>query len=196
MIKNLAFVFCFALASNHVYTQVVLVNLHAYQLNEKIQLNWTLDAGGTCNGIQVYRSGNGVDFNMIGEIDGICGSVFEPQQFVFDDPSPLPFQTNYYKIITGDGQQSHIIWVDFAFVSSGYFYVENPVNSGSLLYLKQGEKFKLAFYTKDGKKVLETQPASDIVYIGNFISQLPKGILFLYIEAENGTHVSYRLLNP
>ncbi|HYG52701.1 MAG TPA: hypothetical protein VD905_17445 [Flavobacteriales bacterium] len=179
-----------------VRAQVEMTYFTVVQLESKVQLKWELAAGNTCNGIQVYRSQNGTDFSFIGEIDGICGSSSVPQQFIFDDVSPFPFQVNYYKLILGSGQHSPVISIDFSYVQSGYFFIENPLRPTSELYLKQGEKFILRFYAPDGKLVGSFIPAGERVALYEMLPHLPKGILLLNIEAENGNQATYRLLNP
>ena len=47
----------------------------AVQVETKVQLNFTIKAGNTCNGIEIFRSPDSVNFSLIGDIQGVCGST-------------------------------------------------------------------------------------------------------------------------
>ena len=67
-------------------------------INGKAYLNWTIDAGGTCNGIRILRSTDSLIFQEVGLLEGVCGSLSFPTNYTYTDESPLVNKVNYYKL--------------------------------------------------------------------------------------------------
>ena len=66
-----------------------------------VDLHWSIMEGSTCNGIQIYRSNDSIQFSKIGEISGVCGSISEEQSYTFSDVNPFRNQVNYYRLELG-----------------------------------------------------------------------------------------------
>src|SRR5687768_12462136 len=64
--------------------------------NGQVALDWQIVAGSTCNGIQIYRSTDAVQYSQIGNIAGICGSITEAVNYFFTDTTPVKNAINYY----------------------------------------------------------------------------------------------------
>ena len=69
----------------------------------KVYLAWQLKAGGTCFGIQVHRSADGLNFEEIGGIEGVCGDLTNPESHSFTDDDPPVNQRVYYRLELGLG---------------------------------------------------------------------------------------------
>ena len=54
-----------------------------------------------CNGLGIQRSVNGLNFNTIGFIEGVCGSLTEAVRYTFTDSMPPVSSTVYYRIDLG-----------------------------------------------------------------------------------------------
>jgi hypothetical protein len=79
----------------------ILMQFDAVQTDNKIQLIFTIKAGNTCNGIQIYRSTDSLTFVEIGDIQGICGSSGRDESYSFTDNSPVGNKMNYYRLQLG-----------------------------------------------------------------------------------------------
>jgi hypothetical protein len=92
-----------------------------------VLLRWTILSGNTCNGTRIYRSEDGLYFNQIGAIDGICGSPTESLNYSFVDQNPLPNIENYYRLdLVGIGFSEIIQTTFFVISSNGYLLFPNP----------------------------------------------------------------------
>jgi hypothetical protein len=69
-IISLSFVFGFSAKS-----QTILSDFDIDQSNGKVLLAWTIKSGSICNGMQIYRSKDSIDFVLIEDIQGVCGSL-------------------------------------------------------------------------------------------------------------------------
>ena len=66
-----------------------------------VQLDWTMSAGNTCEGIDIYRSLDGSNFETVGTIPGICGDINSPVPFSWTDHSAPELTTVYYRLRLG-----------------------------------------------------------------------------------------------
>ena len=63
----------------------------ALDLNQgKVLLAWTIKSGNVCNGIQIYRSPteDSLNFELIEDIQGVCGDLSSPVTYTFTDEHP------------------------------------------------------------------------------------------------------------
>lgn len=92
-----------------------------------VLLRWTIRSANTCNGTRIYRSEDGLNFNQIGAIDGICGSPTESLSYSFVDQNPLPNKENYYRLdLVGIGFSEIIQTTYYVISSDGYLLFPNP----------------------------------------------------------------------
>lgn len=80
----------------------------ATETNGQVYLNWIIASGNTCDGVRVYRSADGIEYNQIGDIGGICGSPYSAVSYEFWDTMPLLNRISYYKLELGNLGFSHI----------------------------------------------------------------------------------------
>lgn len=71
-------------------------------VSNKVFLNWEIQGGNQCNGINIFRSSDGLNFENIGDIQGVCGGGSTPESYSFTDNSPLNNSYNYYRIELGN----------------------------------------------------------------------------------------------
>ena len=67
----------------------------------EVLIDCTIRGGFTCNGITIYRSTDGTDFQPIGGITGICGDENKSVSYQFRDSNPRINQISYYQIEPG-----------------------------------------------------------------------------------------------
>lgn len=114
-----------------------IVNFRAEELNGNVYLTWSIKQGFTCNGVDVYRSVDSVNFTKIGDIEGICGSTAASIAYDFTDQFPEKNTRNFYRLSLGGLLNSHAISIDIIDISANkYLVVPNPVNFKSTLYFE------------------------------------------------------------
>lgn len=153
-----------------------------------VLLEWTIVAGNTCQGIYIWRSLDGTDFEEIGHIPGLCGSVDEPIDYSWTDPVPQQLAYNYYRIELG-GQ---------GFSTVKQLYVERLVNEGSLVFpnpsatdpelvFSNPSSLPVVIQVHDlnGRLLLENSTTSDRLRMPSTL--VGKGTLIYSILSEEGT---------
>ena len=81
---------------------ILLQDFSGYQQDSKITLRWTFRSGSLCEGTQIERSADGLTFNKIGEIPGICGNPGSAFTYTFVDSFPNVNTVNYYRLELGN----------------------------------------------------------------------------------------------
>lgn len=84
--------------------------LSAYALTELpkgVLVNWTIHGGSTCDGQEVQRSSDSLNFTIVHLIQGICGSPESSTPYTWFDPSPPELSKVFYRLKLGfDGYSS------------------------------------------------------------------------------------------
>lgn len=105
------------------------------EFSGKVFLEWEVMQGNTCNGIDVLRSTDSVNFEKIGDIEGICGSTQASIRYTFTDTAPIVNEINYYRLSLGGIGFSWVIEVEVRFFGKGkYSLFPNPVVATSELH--------------------------------------------------------------
>jgi len=109
--------------------------------NGRVFLDWTMNFGETCNGIDITRSADSLNFTRIGGIQGICGSPTDTVSYSFLDESPLPNKTNYYRLSLGNLGLSQVIAVDVIDLKGKNSQVRpNPITNLGRIYFSNERK--------------------------------------------------------
>jgi len=175
--------------------EVVLNYFNANNYKGQVFLTWQIAAGSTCNGINVFRSTDGVEYTEIGKILGVCGKVSEPVNYDFLDGNPIINQKNYYQLELGKGIFSDVIFIDIVDLRTGYLLKPNPASSNVTLYInnENSEDKKLKIFDLNGKEYFTINERSNVF---NFsVIDLPNGIYnFAILNNDNSNDVSGRLV--
>lgn len=133
----------------------------AYTLTElegSIRIDWTMQGGSTCNGQDIERSTDGVIFENVHRIAGICGDPSASVPFSWLDASPPAFSTVYYRIKLGfDGYTSVKSLVFDQLTASTQRFFPSPVIDIATLALNigQGDVVDLVILDASGRVILE-----------------------------------------
>jgi hypothetical protein len=136
----------------------VLTKFFAVQVNETVFLRWTMSAGSTCEDTYVERSSDGISYERIGLIGGICGSPDQEITFEFTDSVPLSNRTSYYRLLLGYfGYTSPKIIEFVRYNDKGYFVGPNPFNDHTRIAFdnEDNQEFRLMLSDMQGRNVLE-----------------------------------------
>ena len=162
----------------------ILDNFNVFKNNGKVFLNWTIISGSTCNGIQIYRSTDGINFMQVGSIAGICGSSSTAVNYNFTDNNPEKNKINYYRLELGNNGSSEILSVKIIDIESGYQIRPNPIIGKAKIYFDNNTKLQhqLFIYNLNGFQIFSSTTKEDFFELNTetFLS----GIYFFTIETE------------
>lgn len=116
------------------------------QLGTGVRVEVTLQAGFTCNGIQLLRSTDSVQFETAALIGGVCGSSSEEVSYDFYDAQPLNGQRLYYSLLLGGRIPSEVLSVRLLdFSKTGFVMWPNPARERLQLQIdnEQEQLFEL-----------------------------------------------------
>jgi hypothetical protein len=142
----------------------LLSRFYSIKQDHAIELGWTIKAGSTCDGIQIYRSHDNVIFDQIGVIAGICGSEFESQHYDFTDVDPLLNGLNYYRLELGGFGFTDTLEVECVDLGNAGYQVRPHPASGNTRILfanPQNESHTLEVFHPGGGQVFSMQTKED-----------------------------------
>lgn len=196
-ISIISFVVGFALAGIG-QNESVIGGLTATEFNGKVLLTWSVKQGNTCNGIQILRSIDSVNFVPIGSINGVCGSTQEDTPYEFTDVSPEKNTINYYRLNLGGIGYSKIVWAEVIDIAeNNYLLRPNPVEGQSELHFKNDASnlMLISFYDQTGTLAGEIQTTNDqiLLYGDEFDSGL---YFFTIVDSTRNTSVKGKFIIP
>jgi len=148
------FLFFLSTLATHAQVGDTVMNFRAEELNGNVYLTWSIKEGFTCNGVDVYRSIDSINYAKIGDIEGICGSSSASIAYDFTDQFPEKNTRNYYRLSLGGVINSHAISIDIIDISANkYLIVPNPVNFESELHFENAASAVCVLTTIDGRGV-------------------------------------------
>lgn len=196
LIKLFFLCIVFIAGTKNVFSQQnpILGNFFIYEKNGKVYLSWQIVAGSTCNGIQIYRSNDGLNFSKVGEIAGICGSSSSAVSYNFTDEKPEPNKINCYRLELGGNGSSKILSVEIINIENGYQIRPNPVVNTAKIYFDNdnNEERQLSVYDANGHMVSESTTEKD--FFDFSVGNLPFGIYFFTIAYKDTVKVSGKII--
>lgn len=174
----------------------ILDDFTVFQYNEDIYLSWTISRGSTCNGITIERSENGLDFDVIHYISGVCGSADFAQNYSFIDQNPLPNTENHYRLELG--LQGYSETVSLRFISpgeEGFMLYPNPASD--LINVRfsnqSGHNHLLEIVSLVGNVIYSETTRNNVFQ--KEISQYPQGVYLMRLTNEvNGNSFTRKLV--
>ncbi len=135
----------------------------ATETNGKVYLNWVIASGNTCDGVRVFRSADGINFDQIGEIAGICGSPYSAVSYEFWDTMTLLNTISYYKLELGNLGFSLVESLKvFDFSEKNYQLIPHPFKNGGTLAFENPafELVRLRIFNLNGRLMWEDEQNS------------------------------------
>ena len=121
-------------------------NFIGMQYKDSVLLSFIMNKGYSCNGINIERSEDSINFYLIGDIQGICGNPDFDVAFQFIDQSPVPNAENYYRLDFGNLGYSEIVRVRFTkFNIAGFLFFPNPCKENCSLYFENPKNAEVEF---------------------------------------------------
>ena len=185
-----------AVFSLHGQQNPILDRFEAAENNGAIYLNWVITSGSTCNGIDIFRSVDSLNFSLIGSIGGICGSPEFAQPYRFTDETPVKNSINYYRLELGGSGYSEIIAIELiVFDGNDYQIRPNPAPTQAKIVFEndQNQPAFLKLYDFRGN-LIEDLTTEENFFIVN-TSHLPGGMyLFTISDLENQSKIKGKLM--
>jgi hypothetical protein len=129
-------------------------------LDGRIHLAWTMAAGSTCDGSDVERSSDGVNWSAIHRIEGICGDPLLDVPYTFMDAEVPEFSTVHYRIRLGFAGYSSVRTAVFKqLIDSDLRFYPSPMRDTATLLLNVpgSARVDLLIFDMNGRVVLEEQ---------------------------------------
>ena len=189
--KNTAvtFLILFSVFTTHSQTegQEILSAFDVQQAGDAVLVNFTIEAGiSYCLGVDLERSNDGIQFESVVHLPGVCGgSEFEESYLLWDSLPPLN-QLIYYRLDLGLIGKSETRIVRFVEFENGIRVFPNP--SSGIVYIKteelNSEKILIGVYDLYGKSVeVSSNSSKDEISINP--SQLLPGTYFFSVQSGN-----------
>lgn len=134
----------------------MLNHFSLYEVGETIVLDWTIKEGSVCNGISVFRSTDGVNYEKIGDLFGVCGDITKAENYTFVDKNPVGASFNYYKLELGLNGFTNPVSVYFADMEGNTsLFAPNPSNGDGTFYYRENGDVVIQIFNGQGQKVYE-----------------------------------------
>lgn len=178
----------FYLFINYSYSQngVIYSNFSALKVDKSIRIDFTLNAGSTCYGIDVERGMDSTFLNPIGSIPGQCGSPSEPILYTYIDENPVLNGLNYYRLNFGGAEYSEIISIYFVSTLPKVTLIyPNPSYGQFILNFenKMSEKRQIEIVSTLGTVIFNSSTDKETLSLD--LSHISQGIYYVKIYDEN-----------
>ena len=190
MKKGLSILFVFI--ATMVSSQTILDDF-ALDLNQgKVLLAWTIKSGSVCNGIEIYRSTieDSLNFELIEDIQGVCGDLSSPVAYTFTDENPVQNQVNYYKLLLGGQEFSEVLGIEVLLIpSNSYLLKPHPIVSSSSLYFynSNNNDVELKVFDDFGSVVYKNQTNSNRFILDS--SMISSGLYYFTLENKSNKSI-------
>lgn len=136
----------------------VLSRYFVTELEGNVFMRWTITAGNTCEDTYIERSADGIAFERIGLIAGICGSPDASITFEFTDTVPVYNQISYYRLMLGYFGYTKPLAIEVKkFNDEGFFAGPNPFRDFTRIAFRNddNEEYRLLVCDMQGRSVLQ-----------------------------------------
>jgi hypothetical protein len=142
----------------------VLSKFFAVPINETVFLRWTIIAGNSCQDTYVERSVDGIAYERIGIIGGICGSPDQAMTYEYTDSLPLINTLLHYRLELGYYGYTSPKTVEIKrYNEQGYLLAPNPFSISTRLSFKNDDRdeYDLIINDMKGQIVLKMMTTGD-----------------------------------
>ena len=131
-------------------------DFEAVPQSNEVDLEWVIVAGNSCVNTYITRSVDGVDFDTVGTIAGLCGDDDEDIFYAYTDTAPVVNRVNYYRIQFGNVARSTILPVEVIdLTKQSYQLVYDPALAQYTLYFSNPGRAEVTLetYTYSGQRL-------------------------------------------
>ena len=162
----------------------VVIVFNATEFNNKVLLNWTISQGNTCNGIDVFRSVDGVNYLKIGDIEGVCGSTAESIDYNLTDLFPVKNEVNHYRLGLGGLGYSYSVKVEIIDIAANSYQIRpHPISENAQLLFNNDSSKEADLNVYNGKGELIFQKSTNSSWFElNVLSTFPSGLYYFRLN--------------
>lgn len=174
----------------------LLQDFTGYQNSNQITLRWTFRSGSLCEGTRIERSADGLVFEEVGQIPGVCGSSETAVTFTFTDSLPQANAVNYYRLELGNYGYTSTVSVEFLNTGdNGFIVLSSSSGQTDILFQNsQGRTGKALIFSSNGKKLAE------MAFTGKRLSlpeaRFSSGIYLLLLAFSDNFSISGNFIIP
>lgn len=172
----------------------IIESFSAEVYNESVLINFRINSGYTCNGIDVLHSTDSVNFSTVYTFEGICGSTTESIAYEYTHPNPVKNSKNYYRLYLGGPGFSWVINVLVIDLINSSLIKPNPLLSTSELIFENNTvtEHQLVISNMYGQIVFSetTNGSSFILNRNDFV---PGVYVYSIIDTDKGNRITGRL---
>jgi len=173
----------------------VIESFSAEVYNESVLINFRINSGYTCNGIDVLHSTDSVNFGPIYTFEGICGSTTQSIAYEYTHENPVKNSKNCYRLYLGGPGFSWVINVLVIDLTNSSLVKPNPLISTSELIFENNAftEHQLVISNMYGQIVFSetTNGNSFILYRNDFV----QGVYdYSIIDLEKENRITGRLI--
>jgi hypothetical protein len=157
------------------------------ELDGGVRVDWTIQGGNTCDGQEIERSTNGVDFQAVHRIEGICGDPAFAVPFHWFDITVPEFSSLHYRIKLGAQGYSSVKSIVFdQLTSSSQRFFPSPVEEQATLLINvpASATVELRILDMTGKEIMNDLAATGPKHVISMINA-PAGLYF-YVATSGG----------
>ncbi|MEQ9186505.1 MAG: T9SS type A sorting domain-containing protein [Cryomorphaceae bacterium] len=158
-------------------------------------LSWTINAGNTCNGIRIERSTDGLSYEEIGSIAGVCGSTDQSISYTFQDDRPALNQSNHYRLELGSLGYTSARQVEVLDFSANKIQVRpNPSSTSFQISIDNPRSQELIGSLHDRLGNLKSEFTTRESSLQIDATLLPVGVYLLSLVNEDGLTLNSKLV--
>jgi hypothetical protein len=171
-------------------------DLKITEVEQSFLVSWVIDSGQTCQGQNILHSTDGINFEEVGRISGVCGSLLKAEPYIFTHLEPEPNSVNYYRIELGGYGLSAIVSSFLIEITENSAVIyPNPVSS--LFTIKwnnrNSSKVVIKLSNQQGQTFSQLESNSDTVLLD--ATSWEKGFYYYIITIEDtGKVISGKLI--
>jgi len=163
-------------------------------LEGRIHVEWVMSGGSTCDGSSVERSADGIEFEEVHRIEGLCGDPEFPAPFDWFDEVPPELSTVRYRIAFSGQGRSSVKSVEFRQLTGSeqrVFPVPSTGEATLLLRASLSALVDLAVMDPAGRVVLQEERSGreHVIDMGDW----PAGV-YTYLAVTDGRRFAGRLV--
>jgi hypothetical protein len=164
----------------------ILSKFFAVQQDDEVLIRWTITAGNTCEDTYIERSLDGISFERIGLISGVCGSPDQPITYDFYDTVPIPNRLNIYRLELGLYGYTLPQSAEFIVLNKfGYSLQPNPMGEKTTIIFQnpQEEQIRFFLYDMNGKTVMDFTTTRDRITL--YRNELGSGVFVFALDGQD-----------
>lgn len=164
----------------------ILSKFFAVQQDDEVLIRWTITAGNTCEDTYIERSLDGISFERIGLIGGVCGSPDQPITYDFYDTMPVPNRLNIYRLELGLYGYTLPQSAEFIVLNNmGYSLQPNPMGEKTTIIFQnpQEEQIRFFLYDMNGKTVMDFTTTRDRITL--YRNKLGSGVYVFELDGKD-----------